>query len=326
MTKAVSIIVVNFNGLNYMAPFLETIRDQDFRDFEFIMVDNGSQDGSQDLAKKFFPDAEVVLNTDNRGFCAAMNQGIALARAPFILAQNFDCLLAPDFLGRVLEAMERDPGYGSACGKIFRMTKSLEKTELMDSAGHHFLERWPGRRGWDTPDTGAYDAPAVVFGAPGSSALYRRAMLDDIAFRGEVYDENLFMYLDDIDIDWRANIFGWRCIYTPDATAWHATMGALDTQSAKKRSRIEHLYLVNRRLLTVKNDEWGKAMNAFPTMLWKTVRPYKKKEKVWEFDPIRFWRCLPNTLSKRSFNNSRRKVSFQDMEFWYENDARPVSD
>lgn len=325
MTKAISIIIVNFNGKKYLPACLDAVRNQDFKDIEVVVADNGSHDDSCDIVKDVFRDAKVILNGANIGFPAGMNVGIRNATGKYVFALNFDCVLEPDFLGKLVHELDIRDDFGSACGKIYRMSGDFEKSNVIDSTGHLMIDGGPGRRGRDAEDAGQFQQPEIVFGAPGNAALYKREMLDGVAFNGEWYDESFFLNLEDIDLDWRANIFGWKCLYFPGSVCHHVTMASYKSVPEKKSGRLAALATVNRRLMAIKNDSPTRAADAFFTMAWKSLRPYKLKNKSWELDFLRFWRNVPMALRKRKFNNSMRKVSYGEIEYWFNNESKPLS-
>jgi GT2 family glycosyltransferase len=325
MSKAISVIIVNFNGKKFLPACLDAIKNQDFKDVEVVVADNGSHDDSCGIVNGVIRDAKVVLNGANIGFPAGMNVGIRNAAGKYVFALNFDCIMEPDFLGKLVHELDIRDDYGSACGKIYRMSEDFEKSNVIDSTGHLMIDRGPDRRGWDVEDTGQYQQAEIVFGAPGNAALYKREMLDDIAFNGEWYDESFFLNLEDIDLDWRANIFGWKCLYLPGAVCHHMTRASYKTVPQKKSRQLAAMYTVNRRLMAIKNDTPTKVVNAFSTMAWKSLRPYKSKDKTWELDFLRFWRNVPLAFRKRKFNNSRRKVSYDEIEYWFKNGSKPLA-
>ena len=256
-----------------------------------------------------------------------MNQGIGRSDSPYVLALNFDTLLEKTFLSNLMHALSVRDGFGSACGKIYRMSENFEKLNRLDSAGHIIIGRWPGNRGLDEVDAGQYDREQIVFSPPGSFALYKREMLDDIAYRGEYFDNSYFMYCEDLDIGWRANIFGWNCLYTPRAQAYHVAHGSFVDIATENRGKSLHRLLpINMELTTLKNDTPEHAAKTLRTMLGRTMRVYRTKAKRWELERLRFWRYLPLALKKRRFNNKKRKVSFDEMEFWFKNDSKEIGE
>ena len=118
---------------------------------------------------------------------------------------------------------EKDLAIGSITGKYLQMTPQGVPQGQIYSAGHTFpSDRFSFIRGQGEDDNGQYQQRCDVFGAPGCAAFYRREMLEDLEFKGQFFDETLFTWYEDIDLDWRANQLGWRCLYDPASVAYHA--------------------------------------------------------------------------------------------------------
>jgi GT2 family glycosyltransferase len=224
----VSIVIVNYNAGPLLSRCLASIEDQALRDFEIIIVDNASSDGS--LADLSLGDEgaascgriRLIRNDQNRGFAAAQNQGLRLARGRYLMPLNFDVEMTPGFLAEMVAAIESGPDVGLVAGKLLQMSRDGERFDTFYSTGHLLT---PGRcilhRGAGERDVGQYDEMVDLFGAPGAAPLYRREMLEDIQFRGYFFDESLFTWFEDVDLDWRATRLGWRCVYAPRAVAYH---------------------------------------------------------------------------------------------------------
>jgi GT2 family glycosyltransferase len=148
-----------------------------------------------------------------------------LSRAPFLMSLNADIYLLPAFVDLALGALERYPRVGTLSGKMLRMRPDGAWTQRIDNAGLLFnRRRMPRHRGGGEQDRGQYQTPELVFGAMGAAAVYRRAMLDDVALGGsdgQYFDERFFTWYEDIDLDWRARRRGWDCLYLPEAVAYH---------------------------------------------------------------------------------------------------------
>jgi GT2 family glycosyltransferase len=245
---AVSVLVVNYNAGDELVECLETVRAQRYdRPVEFVVVDNASADDSLARARERFPDLIVVANKENAGYARAMNQALAASRGPVVLALNFDVRLEPDFLAEAVRGIESDPRIGSVSGKLVRQWD--EDVRLIDSAGISFHHMFPTDRGQGKRDIGQYDHPEEIFGASGAAALYRREMLEAIAVDGEVFDEDFFMVVEDVDVAWRAQNAGWRCLYCPAARALHRRG---TTWRGDRRGRGRYYFWGNRnRYLTI---------------------------------------------------------------------------
>ncbi len=219
--------------------------------FEVILVDNGSADGSADMAAHEFASSgafglRVIRNSENRGFCAANNQGIAAAHGQFIALLNNDAEAAPGWLAALLRVFENRPDVGMAASKIL----VYEDPGRIDKAGHLIYPDGQNRgRGSGELDRGQYDRLEEVLWPDGCAAMYRRAMLDEVGG----FDEDFFAYADDAELGLRARIAGWTCLYTPAAVVRHHRGSTLGAWSFQRLVLIER----NRVLLAVKLFPWS---------------------------------------------------------------------
>lgn len=241
----VSVIVVNWNRKELLRACLCSLERQAGVDFEIVVVDNGSSDGSADMAECEFG-ACVVRNAENRGFCAANNQGIAIARGAWVALLNNDAEAEPGWLAALLAAFENRPGVGMAASKIL----VWEDPRRIDKAGHLIYPDGQNRgRGTGALDQGQFDRPEETLWPDGCAAMYRKAMLDEIGG----FDEDFFAYGDDAELGLRARIAGWKCLYVPDAVVRHHRGSTLGLGSARRLALIER----NRVLLAAKLFPWS---------------------------------------------------------------------
>jgi GT2 family glycosyltransferase len=236
----ITVVVVNWNRKELLRACLISLRQQEGVPFEVIVVDNGSADGSAEMAEREFG-FRVIRNTENRGFCAANNQGIRAAGGEFIGLLNNDAEAEPGWLEALWRACRKAPDVGMAASKIL----VWENPGVIDKAGHLIFPDGQNRgRGSGALDRGQYDREEEVLWPDGCAALYRKEMLDQIGG----FDEDFFAYGDDAELGLRARIAGWRCIYTPAAVVRHHRGSTLGKDSMRRIELIER----NRMLLAVK--------------------------------------------------------------------------
>lgn len=241
----ISVIVVNWNRRELLRACLCSLRRQAGVEFEVVVVDNGSSDGSADMAECEFG-ARVIRNAENRGFCAANNQGIAAARGEWIALLNNDAEAEPGWLAALLAALEGDPAAGMAASKIL----VWEDPRRIDKAGHLIYPDGQNRgRGTGALDCGQFDRPEETLWPDGCAAMYRKAMLDEIGG----FDEDFFAYGDDAELGLRARIAGWKCLYVPHAVVRHHRGSTLGLGSVRRLALIER----NRVLLAAKLFPWS---------------------------------------------------------------------
>jgi GT2 family glycosyltransferase len=217
----VSIIIVNYNAGRQLQSCLNSIRKQFYSNWEVIIIDNASQDDSLTTvpSDKAF---QVIRNRKNMGFSIAQNQGLRAARGDYLLPLNFDINMLPDFLEELVKAIETDSQIGSVTGKLLYMGLDGAITNKIYSVGHLLpRNRAPLLRGNNEIDLGQYDRAEYVFGAPGAAVLFRKTCLEDIAYQGQYFDETYFMWYEDVDMDWRIQLRGWKCLYEPKAVGYH---------------------------------------------------------------------------------------------------------
>jgi len=264
-SKRVSAIIVTWNHAACLQDCLEAVMAQTYPELEVIVVDNASSDGSAQLANKFAPRVRVLEQQRNLGFAGGFNCGARAASGAWLLSINPDLVPAPDFVSRLVQGVEGDARAGTAAPKLLR----ADDPRRLDSTGL-FVDRRrrPYDRGQLQVDSGQYDHEIDVFGACGAAALYRRAMLDDLAPDGEYFDEDFFAYCEDADLAWRARLRGWRCRYVPEAVAYHVR-GWGDTLNRQRgeKSAGPRLALRNRYLMMLKNDAWYYSLIDLPWIL-----------------------------------------------------------
>ena len=238
-------VVVNWNRKELLRSCLQSLGRQTDATFETIVVDNGSTDGSADLAEREFG-LRVIRNPENRGFCAANNQGLAAAQGEFIALLNNDAEAEPGWLAALRQACASHADVGMAASKVL----VWEDPQRIDKAGHLIFPDGQNRgRGIGALDEGQFDREEEVLWPDGCAAMYRREMLDRIGG----FDEDFFAYGDDAELGLRARIAGWKCVYTPRAVVRHHRGSTLGKDSARRLALIER----NRLLLALKLFPWS---------------------------------------------------------------------
>jgi GT2 family glycosyltransferase len=229
----ISVVVVNWNRRDLLAGCLRSLAAQTFREFEAVVVDNGSTDGSLDLVREpEFAWVRLVANGENLGFCAANNRGIAAARGRLIALLNNDAEADPNWLAEFASAAERYPGHGMFASKIV----SWDDPRRLDKIGHLIYPDGQNRgRGTGEIDAGQYDHFEETAWPDGCAALYRREVFDRVGG----FDEDFFAYADDAELGLRARIAGYRCMTVPTARVRHRLGSTLGRYSPKRLFLIE---------------------------------------------------------------------------------------
>jgi GT2 family glycosyltransferase len=229
----VSVVIPNLNGRQLVGECLASLKGQTFTDFEAIVVDNGSTDGSVDFVRTGFPwVAAVIENKANLGFAKACNQGIEAARGELVALLNNDTETHPAWLAELVRAADATPLAGMFAAK----TLFFDKRDVIDTAGHLIYPDGLNRgRGRLEVDRGQYDAATDIFFPSGAAALYRKRMLDEIG----LFDEHHFAYGDDTDIGIRGRLAGWSCLFVPGAVVYHRYSATTGEYSPTKVFLVE---------------------------------------------------------------------------------------
>ena len=312
----VSVLVLNYNGAKFIGPCLESVRRQDPPADEIIVVDNASVDDSVEAIKSDFPKSRLIESDVNLGFAGGMNLGIRNCGGDLILLLNNDVVLDPGFLGAAVETILSDPKVGSVSGKVYKMADPAAK--VLDTTGHIlFRNRLFTDRGDGEPDVGQYDQVEEIFGACAGTGLYRREMLEDVKIGDEYFDESFFLFLEDTDLNWRAQLRGWKCLYTPRAIAWHWRGGT----AVRKTKLVELHNYKNRYMMIIKNDSALSVLKNIHHFL--VTDTLKSAALLWRCPPalagwFDVWRNLPALMKKRRIIQKKRTVTQPEFERWLE--------
>jgi GT2 family glycosyltransferase len=303
-----SVIIPNWNGAPHLPVCLDSLRAQSFREFEVIVADNASTDGSRELLSRDYPEVRVEALPTNLGFTGACNAGLRAAWGGVLILLNNDTEAAPDWLAEVLAAFERHPEAGSVASKMLL----FDRRDTLHAAGDYFtLDGVPGNRGVWQNDTGQY-AEGPVFSANGGSAAYRRAMLDDVG----LLDDDFYFSLEDVDLGWRAQLRGWPCLYAPRAVVYHklsATGGGVTHSFYNGRNFLYVLFK------DVPGDLWRKY---WPRMVRAQLKIAGEALRAWRGREARArlrgqlagLLGAPRMLRKRGAVQRGRKVSLAHLE------------
>ena len=227
----ITVVIPNYNGKKFLKGCLESLYDQaaGTPEFEVLIVDNASSDGSVEQAQKAFPDIRVIRLSENTGFCHAVNIGIQESNSPYIILLNNDTKVKSKFIKSLYDAIVIDKKIFSASAKMLMW----DRPDLIDDAGDQYnVLGWAYARG-----KGKYAAdyvqPARIFSSCGGAAIYRRSILEQIG----LFDELHFAYVEDLDLGYRARIHGYRNVYAPKAEVLH--FGSASTGSRYNPRKTE---------------------------------------------------------------------------------------
>lgn len=250
MTTAIapqaSVIIVNWNGREHLPDCLDSLAAQRFREFEAIVVDNGSTDGSVTLIRERYPWVRLVSLAENTGFAAGNNRGFAVARGAYLVTLNNDTWAEPDWLARLVAVADAHPHVGMVGCRIC----SFSDPDVIDSLGLGICRDGMSRgryrdRNWSSLHMAEVED---ILMPSACAALYRRAMIEEVGG----FDEDFFAYAEDSDLGLRGRLAGWEALLASDAVVFHKY-----SQTAGSFSPLK-VYLVER------NHYWV-ALKCFPT-------------------------------------------------------------
>lgn len=308
-SSLVSVVIPNWNGAVFLPTCLDALRRQTYLHVEVIIADNASADGSCELVRQQYPEVRLLELPENRGFTGACNAGMQAARGEIVILLNNDTEAAPDWIEQVVGAFERHPQAGMVASKMLL----FDRRDTLHTAGDYYrVDGRAGNRGVWQKDGPEYNREEYVFSACGGSAAYRRAMLDQIG----LLDDDFFFSMEDVDLAWRAQLAGWRCVYAPHAVVYHhlaATGGGVTASFYDGRNML-----------------WVIAKNYPGPLLRKYWRQVAGAQIRLVWDALRAWRglaararlrgmlagivAMPKALRKRRAIQRTRSVSLEYIE------------
>jgi len=325
----VSVTIVTWNSAQYLEECFAALSSQDYRDLEVVIVDNASEDGTRALLREVETKWRVIYNPKNVGFAAGQNQAIRASRGNHVLCLNPDVVLSPNFVTQLVAESESHFDAGVFCGKLMRWNPNAEptKTNIIDSTGIYFTPNMRHLdRGAEEVDHGQYDRPQYVFGASGAAAFFRRSFIDDVSVEGEFFDEEFFAFREDADLAWRAQLMGWKCLYTPAAVAWHVRR--VTPERRKDLPLIINWHSAkNRFLMRGKNASGWLCWRLFFPVAWRDLMTFSyaivRDRRLWSAVAY-WWRARDSVRRKRAIIQARRRVSDRDLLWWFSNDPRAI--
>lgn len=248
----VSVVIISHNSAKDIRQCIKSLNRQTYRAKEVYLLDNASSDKTQQIAEEFVPNITIIQLNENLGFANGHNYGMRITDLPYYMPINPDMVLEENYVEEMVLAMESSPDVGMVSGKLLFMTADGEKTDRIYTTGHLLpRSRAPANRGYKQKDVGQFENLEMIFAANGAAPLYRREMLEDVSIDNEFFCKDFFMYGEDHDLGWRAQLQGWKCAYTPKAIGYHIGFG----NGAIRNFYIQSQFTRNRYLTLVRNDQ-----------------------------------------------------------------------
>jgi len=352
----VSVNILTYNGQDLIEPCLRSVAKQTYRNVEVLIIDNASKDNTLEKIRstkgeiRNFP-IRIIENKENLGFSAGHNVGIRECKGEYVLCLNQDVVLDKNFIKNTVGAMEVDNKIGAVQGKLFKaqdlseiespiIGDSISDNSILDTTGLViFKNRRVVNRGQGEKDKGQYKR-GEIFGTDGAAPLYRYSALKDVKlpmFKGdapdlnhfEYFDEDFFMFKEDVDLAWRMRLYGWRAVYEPEAVGYHlrgAGEKAVKTPIAivkgrRKISKFAKFYsFKNKRLMQIKNELLGLFFRHFCSIIINEIAAwgYVLFFETYTLKAIKsLIKEIPIARRKRKITMARKRVGAREMKKWF---------
>jgi GT2 family glycosyltransferase len=308
----VSIIVVNYNGAGLIVGCLRALERQILKDFEILIVDNDSSDGSLHELRRFLegspiaPLVKLIPLRRNKGFAGGNLEGLACASGEYIALLNNDTEPEKNWLGDLVRVMDREPRVGICASKLI-----VYGADLIDSAGDGFSTSLKGFKRGEGEKAFLYDKREYVLGACAGAALYRRTMIEEVGF----LDEDFFLIHEDTDLNLRAQLHGWKVVYVPTATVHHKVRSSIGQMS----DAAVYYTLRNSEFVRVKNIPLSVFFRCLPVFILGMITEFfyfaVKHRRPFLYLKAKFdvLKMLPIMLRKRKAIMKAKKANYKDL-------------
>lgn len=300
----VSVIIPNWNGCKWLDGCLSALKSQDYRDFEVLVVDDASTDGSTDHLEEIFPGMRVLKLTEHQGFARAVNAGVRATSGDYVILLNNDTVPATSFIGNLVFAMDMMP---PDVGCLASCMRSMDNPLLLDDAGDIFT--WYGhglKRGHSVP-VAEFKEDGEILSPCAGAALYRRVFLNDVGG----FDEKFVSYLEDLDLGLRGRLLGYRCMYVSSADVLHKGHG-----SGLPTGSYVRFMTRNRLMLIGKNIPFSLLVRHFHHLLIGQldlfIQYHRPSDSLIGY--LSFVRQIPHVMHERRKTLAASKLSDQEIE------------
>lgn len=305
-----SVIIPNYNGEELLKDCLTSLAWQSFKDFEIILVDNGSSDKSLEYVRSNFPAVRIIQLNKNYGFARAINKGVKQSLSQYVVFLNNDTSCSREWLGNLVKCADKHPEVISVNSKLL----NFHQQNIIDGAGVLINEVGQAKSvGWQEQDYGQYDTEQYIFGATGGASLFRKKGFMKIG----MFDESYFMYLEEVDFAFRAQFLKYQSIYCPRAVVYHKHKAT----SRKKPQHIEYWQFRNMTLTIIKDFP---SFVLFKKWRWLKIIAVHLNTIFYQFKNGFYWAPiladlwilfhLPELLIKRGKIQSNIKADKNDIE------------
>jgi len=216
-------VVINWNSGHLLEKCIPSLLEQKSVVTEVILIDNNSSDNTREIVKTLPSNINVILNEENMGYSAAANQGIELSKSKYVSIINPDVILTNTYCNKIIQELDKKNNVAAATGKLIKYDfKKNCSLNILDSTGIEVQKNLRMfDRGQNSPELDLYDHITNVFGVSGAAPIYRKSALEDVKIENEYFDVDFFAYKEDIDLSWRFRLYGWDCLFVPEAIGYH---------------------------------------------------------------------------------------------------------
>lgn len=297
----VSIIVVNWDGKRFLSECLDGLSQQIYQPLSLIVVDNGSSNGSVDFVNRNYPEVKTIALPKNVGFSAANNYAFKIIQTEYVALLNNDAVPHPLWIKHLVEALESHPEVGFAASKML----FYDNPETIDRAGDAYSKAGTGLLRGRGESANNYNKQEWIFGACAGAALYRTSMLKDIGF----FDEDFFLLYEDVDLSFRAQLKGYKCLYVPEAIVYHMASSSIVYDSPisvyYSHRNLEWVYIKNMPSNLILKTLWLHIMYDIAAFFFFAANGRIKVLIKAKWDALK---CLKVILKKRGQVQRNRKV------------------
>ena len=251
---SVTILIVNWNGKRFLSKCLDGLKRQTYKDFSIILVDNASNDGSVSFVTENYPEVKILALSENLGFSVANNIVLKKAKSKYVVLLNNDAVAHPMWLKNLVNALETHPKAAFAASKML----FYDNPNVIDRAGDAYTRAGTGLLRGRGVSADKCNRQEWIFGACAGAAIYRTEMLSDIG----LFDEDFFLLYEDVDLSFRAQLKGYKCLYVPEAVVYHKASSSIVYDSPIS------VYYSHRNL------EWVYIKNMPGPLIVKTIFPH----------------------------------------------------
>jgi len=321
---SVVVSIVSFNGKGYLAKCLGSVLSQTHKPIDVWLLDNASDDETVEFVSRNYPQVRVIPSKVNLGFAAGHNSVIRQTSSRYVLVLNQDAYLSPHFIEELVTAAKQHPEVGIAGGKLYslrRWDSENPETGIIDMT---WLDVEKKRRQvcylHASRDTGQPAVPRFAFALDGAAMMLRRSMLDEIQIEGEFFDEDFFAGKEDLDISWRAQLYGWKCLYIPSAIGYHLRTFTPKDQRPSIPDSLKAGSIRNRYLLMIKNDRVRHILRHLPHIVFYDLQIMGYvllRERSSLKGYVQALQLFPKALKKRRTIMKRKQVSDSYILSWF---------